>query len=59
MWRGSLKVAWHAVSSLRGLVGMERGARAPLYGVFSFALEENVLMVVECRMSGSEMEVTA
>lgn len=54
-----MKVAWHAVSSLRGLVGMERGARAPLYGVFSFALEENVLMVVECRMSGSEMEVTA
>ena len=59
MWRGSLKVVWHVVSSVRGLGGMARGARASLCGVVSFALEENVLIVIGCRMSGSEMEVGA
>ena len=59
MLRGSLKVLWEVVSSLRGFGGMGRGARASLYGVVSLGLEENVLMVVELWVSGSEMEVTA
>ena len=59
MLRGSLKVVWEVMSSLRGFGGMGRGARAPLYGVVSLGSEENVLMVFEVGVSGSEMEVTA